>query len=551
MLKIPFLFFTLFFLTCFSGHINYVLAQSSSKGYLENEDFREIGTINYPDSAFLALKSSYAKAIEQKDNLNAADCLQKMGQICFHFGHFPQAIEFHLQAHKLFLNLNNKAKIAENLNDLGILYFYNRQQHLAWKNYNEALNIFKNLKNEEGVAVTLGKIGHLYEKEQKYDSAFYFQKLALKQYKQIQNQQGIAKIYENLGSIYEDLEKYDSAYYYFSNSLKVNQLNRNVLAQIEVYNNLGDVLRKTGKYAEGLKYSRLALSLSTIHNERYQQSGAYRDLAKTYNLMNRNDSAYYYLELSRKMALEIYSEKSSKQVALLQVMYDIARKNNQIESLNHERKINQIIGIGAAIAVILLGLSGMLVISRQRMKIASERTLSEQNKHIFQAQNDLIQAELLNKKLLEEKLTHELDVKSRELSTHTLHVIQKNQLLEKLYKKIEEIVKDDKRDQKKQLRQIMQEINESFNHDQHWEEFRSIFEQVHQTFFDKLKSHSENLSSNDMRLVALLKMNLSSNDIASLLGISSDSLRVARHRLRKKLNLEQGESLTTFIQTLS
>ncbi|MFC0183436.1 hypothetical protein ACFFJX_13050 [Pseudarcicella hirudinis] len=46
-------------------------------------------------------------------------------------------------------------------------------------------------------------------------------------------------------------------------------------------------------------------------------------------------------------------------------------------------------------------------------------------------------------------------------------------------------------------------------------------------------------------------MNLSSNDIASLLGISSDSLRVARHRLRKKLNLEQGESLTTFIQTLS
>jgi DNA-binding CsgD family transcriptional regulator len=53
-----------------------------------------------------------------------------------------------------------------------------------------------------------------------------------------------------------------------------------------------------------------------------------------------------------------------------------------------------------------------------------------------------------------------------------------------------------------------------------------------------------------MRLIALLKVNMDSKDIAGLLGISNDSLRVARYRLRKKLNLEQGDNLSTFIQAL-
>ena len=58
------------------------------------------------------------------------------------------------------------------------------------------------------------------------------------------------------------------------------------------------------------------------------------------------------------------------------------------------------------------------------------------------------------------------------------------------------------------------------------------------------------VTGNDLRLIALIKVNLSSKDIATLLGISPDSLRVSRYRLRKKLNLEQGESLTAFVQSL-
>ncbi|MBS1604664.1 MAG: hypothetical protein JST42_18505, partial [Bacteroidetes bacterium] len=62
--------------------------------------------------------------------------------------------------------------------------------------------------------------------------------------------------------------------------------------------------------------------------------------------------------------------------------------------------------------------------------------------------------------------------------------------------------------------------------------------------------HSDELTGNDLRLLSLIKLNLTSGDIATLLGISQDSLRVSRYRLKKKLNLGAEESLTAFIQSV-
>ena len=202
------------------------------------------------------------------------------------------------------------------------------------------------------------------------------------------------------------------------------------------------------------------------------------------------------------------------------------------------------------IVVVLLAVLAAVIISRQRLKIRNERLTSEQDRQIYFTQRELMQAELQNRQLQEEKLIQELEVRRKGLTSSTLHVIQKNQLLENLRDRLSIMVKDDKRDQKKQLQQLIQQINLNFNHDQYWNEFRETFGQVHQQFFDNLKSHCEELTGNDLRLLSLIKLNLASGDIATLLGISQDSLRVSRYRLKKKLSLNNGESLTVFVQSL-
>lgn len=500
-------------------------------------------TLQFPDSAFLKLKEVYSKSIEDKDHVTTGVSLQKMGNICYYLGNYPQALEYHLKADKIFRDQERKDLIAANLNDMGILYYYNRQIPVARKQYEEALSIYQHTGDKEGIAVTFGKIGHLYEKTARYDSAFVFQRKALLQYSNLSRKQGMAKIYENIGSIYEDLNRFDSAYYYYSHAYELYEQEHESVESIEVLNNLGDIFRKTGRYPEALVRTRQALLLAEKHNDLYEKGAAYRDLGKTYSLMKEKDSAYYYAELSRRSTIDIYSFENNRQTAFLSVLFDINKKDAEIVGLEHARDIHIIVTIATVVVIILLLVLGWVIISRQKLKMIN----TQQMHH---TQQELMQTALQNKELQEDKLRQELELKGKELASNTLHMIQKNQLLEELKGKLEGMVKDDKRDQKKQLQQVIQQINLSFNHDEYWNEFRDVFEQVHQDFFEKLRRKKEDLSYNDVRLAALIKLNMNSKDMATLLAISQDSLRVSRYRLKKKLELDEGESLTSFIHSL-
>lgn len=503
-----------------------------------------------PDSAFIIVKELLAIAKEKNDILTEAVCLQQIGHIFYNYSNYTQAIDYLLQAEKLFRVHHEQERLAITLNYLGQVYYSNKQVALAGHQFQEALQINRELKNLTGEAFTYGNIGHLYEKKQHYDTAFQYQQKALQLYQTLGDSVGMAKIFENMGSILEDNARFDSARLCFEKALLLNRQNNDAVAQIEILNNLGDVYRKTGNYTEGFRYTRQALSLSLQTQSHYQLASAYRDMARGFELIKKYDSAWYFIELSRGLVDTIYAASNNQQIAFLETVYEVEKKNNELSRLTAQKRINIIITIAVALVVLLLIVLGLVIISRQRLGIRNEKALNEQNRDIYEKGKELMQAEIRNKQLEEEKLKTTLELRSKELSAHTLHLIQKNQLLEELRGKLQEIVDDDKRDQKKLLRQLVQKISVSFNQDNYWDDFRAIFDQVHQTFFTNLKKHADSLTPAELRLVALLRMNLSSADIATLLGISQDSLRVGRYRLRKKLNLEEGESLTAFIQGL-
>jgi tetratricopeptide (TPR) repeat protein/DNA-binding CsgD family transcriptional regulator len=522
----------------------------------QQENDRELSRIGdfrnqEPDASFVQLRSLYARALEEKDEVAAGLALQQMGETCYHMGHYSKSLDFHLQAAALFKKMGDGLHLAYSLNDIGTLYYYNKQTGLARQQFDIALAIFKDHPVDPGIAITYGNIGHLYEKDQRYDSAFYFQRLALQHYRNTSNKSGMAGIYENIASIYEDLSRYDSSNYYYNTALNLYETSGDSLSTIAVLNNLGDILRKTGKYRESVQMTQQALARSIACNETYQLSAAYRDMAKAWHLLDKNDSAFFYQELSRKSLLDIYSRESNKQIAFLQVLNDIGKKNSEIERFKIEKRNTLVLIILAVAMTILLAILGVVTISRQHLKINNERLLREQNDRAYKTNNELLEIDLQKRQLQQEALKQHLDMKGKELSAHTLHIIQKNQLLKDLHATLEKMVKEDKRDQKKQLQQLIRQIDINFNQDQHWEEFRNIFEQVHESFFEKVRRICSELTANDLRLVALLKMNISSSDMATLLGISPDSLRVTRYRLRKKFNLENGENLSAFIQSLS
>ena len=95
--------------------------------------------------------------------------------------------------------------------------------------------------------------------------------------------------------------------------------------------------------------------------------------------------------------------------------------------------------------------------------------------------------------------------------------------------------------------QLIRTINFDLQDDNNWENFSRYFEEVHKDFNRNVKTKYPEVTANELRLMALLKMNLSSKEIANILNISPEGIKKARYRLRKKLDITTEESLQDIV----
>ncbi len=157
--------------------------------------------------------------------------------------------------------------------------------------------------------------------------------------------------------------------------------------------------------------------------------------------------------------------------------------------------------------------------------------------------NDKLTAEKREQKLLSENL----EKAERQLLSSSMHIVNKNNLLIKVKNKIEEMVAfaDDK-----QIQPIQKFIDQSLNIDNDWEQFKQHFDLVHDGFFENLNTICSDLTPYDKKLCAYIRINLSTNEIASILNITADSAKKSKHRLRKKLNLNSEQDIVEYFESL-
>jgi DNA-binding CsgD family transcriptional regulator len=99
----------------------------------------------------------------------------------------------------------------------------------------------------------------------------------------------------------------------------------------------------------------------------------------------------------------------------------------------------------------------------------------------------------------------------------------------------------------KKVASVIRKIERDIENETYWEVFETHFEQVHEAFLKRLSMKHGNLTPRELRLAAYLRMNMSSKEIASLMNITPRAVENNRSRLRKKLNLDQGENLVDYI----
>lgn len=169
----------------------------------------------------------------------------------------------------------------------------------------------------------------------------------------------------------------------------------------------------------------------------------------------------------------------------------------------------------------------------------------QQERLLLKKERELERKELENQQQVmrfrNEQLRQDIDSKNRELGISTMSLIKKNDFLNTVKKELQSV------ENGRNLKNVIKIIDRNLNDKDDWHLFEEAFNNADKDFLKKIKSQHPELTSNDLRLCAYLRLNLSSKEIAPLLNISTRSVEVKRYRLRKKLNLKHEDSLTDYI----
>ncbi|MFT4761884.1 MAG: ligand-binding sensor domain-containing protein/FixJ family two-component response regulator [Paraglaciecola sp.] len=146
-----------------------------------------------------------------------------------------------------------------------------------------------------------------------------------------------------------------------------------------------------------------------------------------------------------------------------------------------------------------------------------------------------------------EKLATEMEVNNSKLMYSSIQMAHKNEVLTEVKKGLIDLEKKPEPNFKSLVRRVNQELE---NQD-YWSEFNLYFNQVDQNFIDKIIKRHPALTKNDLRMCSLLRLNLDTKEIASLLNTSVRAVEQSRYRLKKRLAIPQERDLLKYITSFT
>ncbi len=202
------------------------------------------------------------------------------------------------------------------------------------------------------------------------------------------------------------------------------------------------------------------------------------------------------------------------------------------------------IGLLAGTVLLTLALAQRRRFEREKAELTQEHLKKEaqQRQRAEQTEQELVRVQ-------NEKLEAEVQHKNEELALATMHLVQKGEMLASIQEALERVLQREHstHELRNELRRVLRLLQLDTRTDQDWEQFAVHFDQVYGDFLKRLREHFPQLSPNDYRLCAYLRMNLNTKEIAHLLNISVRGVEGSRYRLRRKLNLDNDENLVDFL----
>ena len=217
----------------------------------------------------------------------------------------------------------------------------------------------------------------------------------------------------------------------------------------------------------------------------------------------------------------------------LEVSYNTQKKEQEIVMLQQKQAIITNRWLTLAVGLFFTIIIGILFVDNQKRK---HRLQTE----VLTTEDQLKKAEL-------KSLADLLEYNEKKLSLYTENLLKKNELVSQLEMKLKTAVNEDEANSKQGIQLISDFSSVRILTEDDWEEFKELFNRVHHGLLNRLLASYENLTLAEQRLFLLMKLQLSTKEIANILGVSPDSVKKGRYRLKKKLRVEEATSIQDFV----
>ena len=553
---------------------------------------------NKPDSALVFYHRALDISKEIKSQTLIAKCSRYIGIIYYYQGFYTKAIAYHIKSLNTYKKIGDKKGISGSYNNIGLVYEYQGAYTKAISYYLKSLKISEEIGDKKVIQSAYNNIGGIHYNQGSYDEALSYFFKSLKISKEIGIKKGVADSYNNIGSIYRQQGFEDKSLQYHLKSLKIKEEIGDKRGLFSSYQNLGVSYYTKGSYDKTLSYYLKSLNIaeemddkhgiattylnisalnirladSTAINETQRieylkkaiknssrsyklakeigslplVSEACNSLMNTYSKLGNYKRAIEFSEIYIISKDSLFDKTKTKELAKIEAKYEY-QKQTEIDSLAHVNEIkikDQVLLREKEVSkmkIITFVIIGSIILIVTLLIIYLQRGRIKKNKMISQQEKELTNVNLKNKELENKNLLSELEYKHKEVVNFALHIAEKNDFLENLQKTLN--ASNDQIDPKTLKKLIAQNLSTEKDR----EEFNANIESLNDSFFLKLDEKFPKLTKTDKRLCALLRLNLSSKEIASIQNISPNSVDVNRYRLRKKLDITTDKDLSNFL----
>lgn len=519
----------------------------------------------------LLLRPDHARELAQKAEVLASQTgnQESRAKALFQIGKsyrvqalYKVAITHFVMAKQLYEKLNDAKMIGEIHNEIGMVYWQQKDLAKAIVHHQEAKSIAEKIGADELRAYSLKNLGvvYYYKKDYRTSSQFYEESLLFAE--ELQNKKLLSALYNNIGVVYARLnqEKQDRKTYqvvldYYQKALLINELTGDIQLCAAIYDNIGDVYTALKAYDKAQLFLEKGLEKATSVKAGHRMMESHESLSELAKVRGDYQKALYHFQQHIALKDSFIHMTNDRNLAGLRAEHESVQKDQELrllkqsESLLKERqKSDQLAMISLSVVCLLLVSCSGLGIYWFRMKLWKKNKVMEARRQEQKAKEAVAKIKLENELLAKQALEQEITHKNEQRNAYALHIVQKREMLENIRGQLKYMVTKPSVSQTKKLLRM---IEQGLNTDQEWELISQSLEQENATFYQTLREKYPELTAKELRLCLLARLNMNTKAIASVLNIAPNSVSVARHRIRKKMSLPHEANLNQFMQKIA